>query len=136
MSKVLSYEDRLRGDFKRYLIKIAANKSNPELTEAEILKAFDLAVQKQKLTTLEHELLESKKSKIDVSRELPYKELFGICKDFVFSIAEVEQGTFLNEETLLTVDRNSFDEPCSTMQARKVLIELARVANVGGKNIS
>ena len=75
MSKILSYEDKLRGDFRRYLIKIATTKVSPELTELEILKAFDLAVQKQKLTSLEHELLETKRdevkmSKIDVSGSL------------------------------------------------------------------
>jgi hypothetical protein len=72
MSKPQSYEDKLRGDFKRYLLKIACNKSDATLSESEILKAFDLAVQKQKLTTLEAELLVPKcnqieKSKIDVS---------------------------------------------------------------------
>lgn len=72
MSKPLVYEDKLRGDFKRYLIKIATNKVDATLTEGEILKAFDLAVQKQKLTSLENELLDKKPeqvkmSKIDVS---------------------------------------------------------------------
>lgn len=70
MSKPLEYSDKLRGDFRRYLLKIARNKNDQSLTETEILKAFDLAVQKQKLTSLEAELVLPKQgiiSKFDVS---------------------------------------------------------------------
>lgn len=77
MGKALTNEGRLRGALKQYCQRIAYNKpeingeiGNNCLTEEEILRAFDLAVQKGKLTTLEAELVKPKPaqmSKIDIS---------------------------------------------------------------------
>lgn len=66
MSKPRTPEARLRENFRKY-IGVAE-----EITQDKAMLAFDLAVQKDKLTNLEAELLRPKpveKSKIDVSGE-------------------------------------------------------------------
>lgn len=124
MAKPVSYSDKLRGDFRRYLIKIVCNKSDQSLTETEILKAFDLAVQKQKLTSLEAELLKPPQlitSKIDVSGDALEKgiyihqvvetmNVYGEALDRIASWSEGEEVT------------KDFDEPAAAAVARKALV--------------
>lgn len=114
MSKPMSYSDKLRGDFRRYLIKIVCNKSDPTLNESEILKAFDLAVQKQKLTSLEAELVLPTQviiSKFDVSGDVAHTDIMlHELIEFVLHVAELE-----------TADISETDEPYSAGGARSLL---------------
>jgi hypothetical protein len=115
----MKYEDRLRADFRKYLLKIACNKSDATLNELEILKAFDLAVQKQKLTTLEAEMLApkhpDKTSIFDISRDVAIEELHKTLASYteaLDAIAAWSEG--------LEVSSN-FDEPYAASVARSVL---------------
>lgn len=77
-----------------------------------MLKAFDLAVQKQKLTTLEHEMLNTKpgkESKIDVS-PLMFDQVKSELLEFMFHCAETE-----------TPDVLETDEPFAANSARKLI---------------
>lgn len=121
MSKPKSEIMRLRSDFRKYLVKIATNKVTHELTENDILKAFDLAVQKQELTTLENEYLNEKssveKSKIDFSRELDL-QAYNMLKEALYQIAAYSEGDLVT---------TTFDEPAAARLARKVLTEVANI---------
>jgi hypothetical protein len=124
--KPMKYEDRLRADFRKYLVRIACNKSDATLNEIEILKAFDLAVQKQKLTTLEAEMLFSKHpdktSIFDISRA-PAFEAYEKALNIIACWHDTPYENMHEDGS--TGDYRHFDEPFSARLARDTLRKFA-----------